>query len=204
MGEALRMLARLGRETGPHHADADSDVDRFLFAATTTVDDYREYLVRVYGFVQPYETALASTPQLDEMIDMRPRLKTPLLLHDLYALGMTDDDLAAIPVCMTVPTFRGAAGALGWMYVVERPVLASAVIRRHLQTRLPGEMASASAYLGAYAGQVGTMWRELGRAIERIAATPAVADRVVASAGEAFRVLHRWRTHDLQRAAFAV
>lgn len=204
MGEALRMLARLGRDTQSHHADADSDVDRFLFGATTTVDDYREYLVRVYGLVQPYEAALATTPMLDEVIDLRPRLKTALLLHDLYALGMTEADVAAVPTCMRVPSFRGAAGALGWMYVVERPVLASAVIRRHLATRLPADMARASDYLGAYAGQVGTMWRELGVAIERVASTPAVADRVVAAATEAFRVSHRWRTHDLQRTALAV
>jgi heme oxygenase len=197
------MLARLGRETLPHHSDADSDIDRFLFGATTSVADYRSYLVRIYGFIVPFENALAATPALDEVIDVRMRSKTALVLNDLYALGMTDDDVAAIPTCITVPSFRGAAAALGWMYVAERPVLASAVIRRHLVTRLPEEMTRASAFLSCYSGQVGTMWRELGEAIDRVAITPIIADRIVHAAHDAFRALHRWRTQDLQRAAFA-
>ena len=204
MGEGPRMLARLGRETQSHHAEADSDLDRYLFGATTTVDDYRSYLVRIYGFVAPFEHAITSTPQLEEVVDMRARIKTPLLLHDLYALGMSDDEIANIPLCMNVPSFRGAAAALGWMYVVERPVLASAVIRRHLQTRLPGEMACASAFLGCYAGHVGKMWRALGTAIDKVAITPAIADRIVSCAHDAFRTQHRWRLQDLQRVALAV
>jgi len=198
------MLARLGRETQSHHADADSDLDRYLFGPTTTAADYRTYLVRIYGFVAPFEHMITSTPQLEDIVDMRARIKTPLLLHDLYALGMTDDEIANIPMCMNVPSFRGAAAALGWMYVVERPVLASAVIRRHLETRLPGEMATASAFLGCYAGNVGRMWRALGQAVEKVATTPAIADRIVVSAHEAFRTQHRWRMQDLQRIALAV
>jgi heme oxygenase len=198
------MLARLGRETQSHHADADSDLDRYLFGPTTTAEDYRTYLVRIYGFVAPYENAIMGTPQLEDAIDVRARMKTPLLLHDLYALGMSDHDIAEIPLCMGVPAFRGVAAALGWMYVVERPVLASAVIRRHLQTRLPGEMAIASDFLGCYAGHVGRMWRALGQALEKVAVTPAIADRIVVSAQEAFRTQHRWRMQDLQRIALAV
>ena len=203
MGDALRMLARLGRETLPHHADSDADIDRFLFGATTTVADYRAYLARIYGFIAPYENALAATPSLEEVIDVRARSKTALVLNDLYALGMTDADIAELPMCITVPSFRGAAAALGWMYVAERPVLASAVIRRHLLTRLPEQMTRASSFFGCYAGQVGTMWRELGEAIDRVAITPAIADRIVVSSHDAFRALHRWRTQDLQRAAIA-
>ena len=64
-------------------------------------------------------------------------------------------------------------------------------------TELRAEMAYASAYLACYAGQVGTMWRELGESMDRVAYTSA-ADRIVVAAHEAFRSLHRWRTHDLQ------
>ena len=198
------MLARLGRETQSHHADADADLDRYLFGPNTTGEDYRTYLVRIFGFIAPYEAAIMTTPQLEEVVDLGSRTKTPLLLHDLYALGMTDAEIADIPLCMNVPSFRGAAAALGWMYVAERPILASAVIRRHLISRLPGEMALASAYLSCYAGNVGRMWRKLGTALEKVALTPAVADRMIASAHEAFRTQHRWRMQDLQRIALAV
>ena len=94
---------------------------------------------------------------------------------------------------------RGPAAALGWMYVVERPLLSAAVIRGHLATFLPTEMALATAYFNCYQGQVGTLWRELGEAMDRVAYSQTVADRMVVSAHEGFRALSRWRRHDYQR-----
>jgi heme oxygenase (biliverdin-IX-beta and delta-forming) len=137
------------------------------------------------------------------VIDVRQRSKSAFVLQDLLVLGMTMSEIDDLPQCVTVPMFRGPAAALGWMYVAERPMLASAVIRRHLATRLPSEMACASSFLSCYAGRVGTMWRELGEAMDRLAAGTALAERLVSSAQEAFRTLHRWRTSDLQRAAIA-
>jgi heme oxygenase len=197
--EELRLLARLNEETQIHHADADSDVDRYLFCANVTADEYRTYLQRVYGYLVPLEAALATAPELDTLIDIRGRAKSALVAHDLLALGMTMTEVNALPQCVRVPTFRGPAAALGWMYVVERPMLASAVIRGHLSAYLPAEMATASAYFLAYAGQVGAMWRELGLVMEQVAQTASIADRIVVAAHDAFRTLQRWRTTDLQR-----
>jgi heme oxygenase len=117
---------------------------------------------------------------------------------------MTIPQIAQLPQCASVPAFRTPALALGWMYVAERPMLAGAVIRRHLATRLPAEMGNAGAYLTCYAGHVGSMWRELGEAMDRVAVTEPIAERMVAAAQEAFRAQHRWRMHDLQRPAIAV
>ncbi|HEU4614988.1 MAG TPA: biliverdin-producing heme oxygenase, partial [Kofleriaceae bacterium] len=161
--------------------------------------DYRTYLQRVYGFFVPLEAALATAPELETVIDAKGRAKSALLAHDLFALGMTMDEVNALPQCTSIPTFRGPAAALGWMYVVERPLRASAVLRGHLATHLGAEMVLASSYLSCYAGQVGAMWRELGLAMERLASTPAIADRIVMSAHEAFRALHRFRSHELSQ-----
>jgi heme oxygenase len=117
----------------------------------------------------------------------------------LLGLGMTMTEVDAIPQCLRVSAFRGPAAALGWMYVVERPMLASAVIRGHLSAYLPTEMTTASAYFLAYAGQVGAMWRELGLVMDEVAQTGAIGDRIVVAAHDAFRTFQRWRTTDLQR-----
>jgi len=45
------------------------------------------------------------------------------------------------------------------------------------------------------------MWRELGETMDKVATTNVLGDRIVAAACEAFRVLNRWRMHDLQRVA---
>lgn len=195
MGEDLRMLARLNLETRAHHADADGDVDAYLFRPRVQVADYRAFLSRVYGFIVPLEAALMNAPSLEEALDVRHRIKSALLVHDLLALGMTVDEVNALPQA-AAPTFRGPAAALGWMYVLERPLLSAAVIRGHLSTFLPTEMALASAYFLCYSGQVGAQWRELGEAMDRVAYAQAVADRMVAGAHDAFRALSRWRRAD--------
>ena len=192
------MLVRLNEETQPHHAEADGDVDRYLFRPNVTAEDYRTYLSRIYGFLVPLEASLAMAPGLDELIDVRLRAKSALVVHDLVALGMTMADVNELPQSEMIPAFRGPAAALGWIYVIERPLLASAVLRGHLSTYLRAEMAYASSYLACYAGQVGTMWRELGEVMDRVAYTPAVADLIVSSAHQAFRTLNHFRSHELE------
>jgi heme oxygenase len=199
MGDASAMLARLAAETHVHHAEADADVDSYLFGPRTTRAEYRTFLARLYGFVMPLEAGLATVPGLDQFIDVGERMKAPALLHDLLALGYERSDIAELPQCLTVPPHRGAASALGWMYVVERPMMATATLRHHLETRLPGEMNVASTYLQLYNGIAGARWRDFGIALDCVAAMPAVGDRIVAAAQAAFRTLARWRLTELPR-----
>lgn len=201
MGEDLRVLNRLNVETRLHHAEADADVDEYLFRPQVSAADYRTFLMRIYGFVAPLEAALLSAPGLDEVVDIRARAKAALIVHDLLALGMTMDEVNALPQCMTMPMFRGPASALGWMYVVERPLLSAAVIRGHLATFLPTEMACASSYFLCYQGQVGALWRELGEAMDRVAYSKSIEDRIVSGASEGFRMMSRWRKTDYSRSA---
>lgn len=198
MGD-LQLLARLNIDTQPHHADADLDVEQLVFRPDVTRGDYASYLSRIYGFVAPLEAALASVPGLSDIIDVRPRAKAMYVLHDLLALGVSMAEIAELPQCLSIPAFRGPAAALGWMYVVERPMLSSAVLHNHLQTSLGGEIADASSYVTCYAGQVGAMWRELGLALDNIADAGAIADRIVAAANDAFACQHRWRALELAR-----
>jgi heme oxygenase len=195
----LVTLARLNTDTRPHHANADGDVEQFLFRTTPTRQDYRAFLSRLYGFLVPTEAAFQSVPGLDALLDLKLRTKTGFVLCDLLALGMTMTEVAELPHCQSVPAFRGTAAALGWMYVIERPMLACAVIRNHLETSLRAEMAFASAYFTCYAGQTGMLWRELGVVMDEVSHTHPVGDRIIASANDAFRCLERWRTYELAR-----
>ena len=204
MSEQPRMLARLGAETAIFHAEADGDVDHFLFKANATGADYRLFLERQYGFIAPLETSLLTADGVPGLLDLSRRAKAARIVHDLLALGLDLDRVSELPQCLSIPTFRGAASALGWMYVAERAMLASAVITRHLVSVLPDEMRGASSYLTSYAGRVGKMWRELGDAMDHIATTPAVGDRMVMSAGEAFRTLSRFRTQGARGAGMLV
>jgi len=186
------MLNRLSGETTVHHADADADLDRYIFGERTHALDYRAYLASVFTFVLPLEASLSMVSELDGLIDLEARRKAIHLLRDLRALGMSSNDVDLLPLC-AVPRLVDPATALGWLYVAERPMLASAVIRRHLSTRLHVQIARASAYLSCYAGAVGMRWRELGAVMDRVAVDDAAAERVIAGAHEAFRCQQRWR-----------
>jgi heme oxygenase len=185
------MIDRLNQETSVFHTDSDRDIDT-LFRPHCSVDDYRDYLIRSYGFEAPLESALALSSALDLMLDLRGRARAGLIAQDLLRLGLRPSAVTELPMCLTVPQFRGTAEALGWMYVVERAALAHAIIRRHLLTCISDAMLKASSYLQSAGGLVGTRWRQFGSALDEIAQHPAVADRIVASANDAFRCQRRW------------
>lgn len=194
MGGSL-IIERLNEETQVHHAEADADLD-VLFRHDASASHYMLYLMRLYGFEAPLESALLTTPALDLMVNLRERSRASFIAQDLLALGLRPALVAELPMCLTIPSFRGAAEALGWMYVVERSTLAHSVIRHHLLTTIPSEMKRASSYLQSYSGVVGTRWRKFGVTLDNVARHPAIADRIIASANEAFRCQRRWLQQD--------
>ncbi len=196
------MISRLQHETHVHHAEADADYND-LFRSDTGPADYMVYLLRLYGFEAPLESALAQTPHLELHVDLRARAKAGLIAQDLLALGLRPHQVTAAPQCLAIPTLRGAAEALGWMYIVERTTLSHAVLRNHLMVQLPREMKEASAYLSAYAGMAGARWREYGEALDRVAQTPETGDRIVAAANDAFVCQRRWLMQGTSRRATA-
>jgi heme oxygenase len=191
------MIERLHEESRQFHADADSDLD-VLFHKDATATHYMLYLMRVYGFEAPLESAFANTPTLDLMVNLKERSRAVFIAQDLMALGVRPDQVAELPMCLTIPSFRGAAEALGWMYVMERATLAHSVVRRHLLTRLPVQMASASSYLQSYAGVVGMHWQKFGSTLDHVARHAAIADRIVVAANDAFRCQRRWLQYEGQ------
>ena len=186
MSHASWMIERLNDATRPHHLAADAAF-ALLFREDASSSHYLLFLMRVYGFDAPLESALSMTPNLELVIDLRQRYKAGFLAQDLMALGLRPNEVAEIPQCLAIPSFSGTAEALGWMYVVERATLAHSVIRRHLQTKLPRDMGRASAYLQCYTSVVGTRWRTFGSVLDDVARMPSVADRIIEAAVAAFR-----------------
>lgn len=197
------MIQRLNEATRLHHAEAETEFD-VLFERETTPGHYLKFLVRAYGFEAPLESMLALTPSLRRVIDLEERRKAGFIAEDLLALGLRPVQIAELPQCLGIPQFRGAAEALGWMYVVERTTLAHSIVRRHLLMRLPREIRHASNYLSCYAGVVGVRWRGFGAALDDFACMQVLEDRIAAAASEAFRCQRRWIQQDLQDRRLAI
>jgi heme oxygenase len=183
------MLTQLDLEMQIHLAEVDADP--LAVIASPERDRYREFLIRSYGFEASVESALAMTPNLDLVIDLRQRAKAGLVAADLLALGVRPQELSQVPLCTSVETFETIVDAMGWLYVVERRALLHTAIIKDLTPRMPEVMAVASSYLHCYDRNAGTRWRDLSRAFDRVA-TPEASGKIVAAAHRAFSCQREW------------
>ncbi len=185
-------LVRLNLETRAFHAAADEGW-LSLLGADATRWDYVRRLRTTYGFEAPLEAALAYTPGLRPLIDLRPRTRAGLIAQDLLALGASASELALLPQCFPIAPFSGPLEALGWLYVTERATLLHDSIRRALAARIP-DVSRACAYLSAYEGVTNARWQELGHVLDRAAPTARLLGELVAAANAGFRCLLAWRS----------
>ena len=183
-------MLRLNIETQAHHAAADQ-LWAPLLAKDVTKWEYVSRLATVYGFAAPLESALAYTPNLRLVVDLRPRIRAGLIAQDLIALGLRALDVAELPPCFPMAPFGSPLEALGWLYVSERTTLQHEAVRRNLIERIPAA-ARATAYLSVYDGICGARWHELGIALDRAVRTERAIDEVLAAAHAAFRCLASW------------
>jgi heme oxygenase len=186
-----RLIDRLTEETQTLQEEVDVEVGRVL--GVCSVETYRRFLTRTYGFVSPLERSLADTTGVERVLDPRRLRKHMLLEHDLQTLGLGPLELKSLPQCMSIPWFENVHDALGWAYVVERNTLTHPNLFRILAASIPGEVAFASSFLKCYFGSVGEMWRSFGEDLEAAVDDPAHAERVIDAAKAGFRHYRRWR-----------
>lgn len=184
------LLMQLNDATRRWHVDADEPWLRLLRPEVTR-RDYLDQLVRMYGVEAPLEGACAYTPELLREIDARPLARAGLIAQDLLALGVAPAEVASMPQCAAITTFRDVAEALGWLYVVERTRLHHDQVRRHLARRVP-DLADACNYLGRLEHAGVAHWQRFGAMLERFAAKPDVTGRVIEAADAAFACFVRW------------
>jgi heme oxygenase len=186
----MEFVERLGEETEAFHDSTDEAALRLLGPATA--EDYRRYLVQMYGFVCPLERSIAATPDLDRHVDPHRFQRHELLRRDLSAFHMSSEQIASLPRC-AIPAFKTPEEALGWAYPIERSTLRHGDLFRHLASILPGEVAFGSSYLKCCFGTVGESWREFGRALEAVEYASRRPQQVIDSAKAAFRCFRAWR-----------
>jgi heme oxygenase len=185
------ILQRLRAETQPAHKRLETRLD--LVKATLTTNDYRKLLEKFYGFYVPEEAALqpvcdASLPE----IRFEGRRKARLLLRDLAALGLSRQQIEALPLCDRIPEIAGPAEALGCLYVLEGSTLGGQIISRHLQSALGIRPENGGAFFASYGARVGVMWRTFGAVLTSYAARENQDAAIVQSACDIFAALEVW------------
>jgi len=184
------LLMRLNVTTRHWHADVDAPwLD--LLRPTVSRADYLAQLVRTYGLVAPFESACKYTPRVERSFDLRQLSRAGLIAQDLLALGLTAAQVARIPQCHAIITFKDVAEAAGWLYVIERSTLLQNGIRRHLLARLP-EVNDAFAYLATYDSGVGDHWMSFARMLDEIGEKPETATEMMDAARAGFVCVKQW------------
>lgn len=190
MQPASSMVMRLNTETRHEHSRADAPwLD--LMGIDVTRGRYLDALAAIYGFEAPIEAALALTPRVAALLQLRHRARSGLIVQDLLALGLSPSKIARLPQCSLAP-FHDPAEALGWMYVVERATLLHDAVRRYLEGKLPAT--AAFGYLSAYEGVAGSRWHELGRVIDEVALLPTAPEHILTATRRAFVCQREWFT----------
>ena len=185
------ILKRLKRVTHSAHLSAEALVN--ILEPSVSLEDYRHYLERFLGFLEPLERELLAGPlREDGELDMLARQKCGLLERDLQALGGEPAALALLPRCTAFPDITDPASALGCLYVLEGSTLGGQFILRHVRPRLAALAPGAFAYLECYGGRTGEMWKTFGQVIGRGAVSEAASAQMVTAACETFAALGHW------------
>ncbi len=177
----MTVLDDIRRATKPKHDELECGLD--IFCRLGCAGRHKALMTAYYSLYAPAEAALAS--YLTPLPGLRfcDRLKTPTLLTDLQALGVTESHLVNL-VQAQMPTLYGTAHALGFAYVLEGATLGGRTIRKQISAI--GNPLIGTKFFDVYGRATGTRWKEFCVVLERECAGSAPAAVEGALAGFAF------------------
>jgi heme oxygenase (biliverdin-IX-beta and delta-forming) len=183
-GETLTHLRTMTR---PAHRALEEALG--LLDTPLDLDGYRRLLARLYGFWIGWEPQISGL--LQDAAMLAPRRRLHLVAADLAALGVPDDELAALPRCPLTP-LHDAAEALGSLYVMEGSTLGGRLIQAHIQRCLGSVAFNCCAYFRGYGAETGVMWQAF---LALLDAAPAADTRRIGNGAVAtFERLGWWLT----------
>ncbi|MBF9143986.1 biliverdin-producing heme oxygenase [Hymenobacter properus] len=182
---APTILARLRAETRPYHDALEAGpFNEALRAGAPTTAGTVQFLERMFGFLEPYETALRQhEAEFGPAWELPKRYRAHLILEDLQRPAADP----GLPLCPAMPLLHTLPQLLGAMYVLEGSTLGGQVITKQLEKAgIPQRR-----YFAGYGERTGPMWKAFGQLLTETA-TPATADEIVASAARTFQCLAAW------------
>jgi heme oxygenase len=187
------LSVRLRRTTAPLHAKVERVLG--LPGAVRYRQDYCRLLGRFLGIYEPLEQVFQRFDDWDRL-GLAPASHAHVvnLTLDLSALGIDLGRLPRAPPRMlpNLPTFPHALGAL---YVLEGATLGGRVILRALESRMGGQIAGASRFLGGQCAAAGPTWQSFRASLDDFGrAQPGRCVDVLSGADRMFRANLAWFT----------
>jgi heme oxygenase (biliverdin-IX-beta and delta-forming) len=183
------LLSRLKNETGECHTQLENALD--LMRPSWKRDDYVALLEGFYGFVAPWEAAVAAALP-DTLHDFfAPRRKAAWLAADLCALTGETDRADSVVLAAHMPPMNTPGRVFGSLYVMEGSTLGGRFIAPHVASALQLRAGHGNAYFDGYGARTGSMWN----AFRETAAASVPVDQcgaAIESARATFEGLHAW------------
>lgn len=171
-----------------------TEVENLLMPKLTSISstaDYAAVLRVFYGYFFPLEQRLQQYLTPEKLPDMASRRKAGAILHDLNAIGYTDESL---PVCRQLPRITSVAEAFGALYVMEGSTLGGKMIARMLRKNEALAIADeALTFFSGYGDETGSRWKSFLAALNG----QENREEMVAAANETFYYLKRWMQQTL-------
>lgn len=176
---------RIRSATAVQHRALEQDLE--LVTEDLTTERHRQILALFFGFFSTWEP-IVEAAYGKWYADRR---KLPLLRDDLKALGMSADEIAAVPPSPKIIEWSSEAGTLGSLYVMEGSTLGGQLISQHLERVLGLRDGIGYSYYRGYGKQTGPRWRAF---LELLEAHSGKGDDegIIRGAVATFSAVHRW------------
>lgn len=191
MPESSPLFKRLHQTTRLAHRRLERRVD--FYDPHFDLDQYRRLLQDFWGFYRPLERKLVVLA--DDLLPVpysQQRAKAPRLWQDLLSLGLTESDIAALPLCGRLPAIPTAAQAFGVLYVIEGATLGGQLTMPYLREKLRVTPTQGGSFFDSYGPLVDQYWQEFQTAMTTALREPQLQELTVRAAIDTFDCLESW------------
>ena len=149
-------------------------------SAAIRMSDYRELIVRLYGFYVPFEEAVATES-----------IRCAWLEEDLRALGLVHLR-DTVPRCPPIPRLADPHFRLGARYVAEGSALGGRELARGLDRLLGQDVMEGRRFFIGRGCRTGEAWRDYLAQLSSAPAEPSARAQIVQGAVATFTAFENW------------
>ena len=183
------ILQRLKTATASRHRQVEQ---RFkILDPQLSLDQYINWLARLYGYYEPFERMIEPW-SVEIAIGWTDRRKTPLLVKDLSLLGLTNEEIASLPACHSLPVLTNIGSLFGALYVFEGATLGGRFIANHLSNILKLDAENGAGSFLPYGVDPKPHWLAFQSRLCEVAASDFNENQIILSAKETFDSFDAW------------
>jgi heme oxygenase len=186
--ETLRQ--RLKRETTAVHQQLEAQLG--LLNPGLDVHRYLRVLEAFYGFYGPVEAAARRRAAAELPLGFPLRARAELIERDLLALGRSQADIAALPLCSDRPELSCVEDLAGCLYVLEGACLGGQVLSPLLHRRLGLTKGSGAAFFAGDEESTLPRWTLIVGWIDGLPRAGASTTKIISAATATFDAFARW------------